>query len=450
VRRERLKRLSAEKTTRFPDTLEAMRDRKQNSIRDKKAADEEARCQIDREEAEHQRSFRIDVLDRAEKAFFNQSDRMKLLKSKQALAETVFHRQSQIAEKNARAQKLVEEEAEYHKYIMAKVKSGDEEEKRNKAKEEGKMEIIRTQREEQMESIRSQRKAEKDEFDAVGVAMRARVAEMAEEDSRKQLEKIALSEKTIADMMAGNEKILQVRAFEKKKRQEEEKLLSAEVAKIEDRKQARKDYTSKQLLEKQKQRDAIIDKAVILLHNASADKDAHLEKTVANHKAKEDAALELKQNKKEKLLADIKASRTEMVERKQVRFMQDWENDQALIAAAVEKKRLADEADDREKREKKAEVMRIKNAQKDEAENQARQKILNRIQQLERERFQISTSGNDDKRFKKAVVERMERNQREGITNIPLAPLLELSGVTLLPGKLDPSKRRQMGQARPV
>ena len=98
-RKKRLKALSKEKTNRFPDTLEAMRDRKQNFIKMKKEAEEEARRQIDREEAKFQRDQRNNIIKKAEEAFFNQTDRMKLLLSRQAIAETIHERKKQIEER---------------------------------------------------------------------------------------------------------------------------------------------------------------------------------------------------------------------------------------------------------------------------------------------------------------------------------------------------------------
>ena len=127
-RKKRLKALSKEKTARFPDTLEAMRDRKQNFIKMKKEAEEEARREIDREEARFQREQRNNIIKKAEEAFFNQTDRMKLLLSRQAIAETIHERKKQIEERKVREQAEREEAAKYHVYTMEKVARGIEEE----------------------------------------------------------------------------------------------------------------------------------------------------------------------------------------------------------------------------------------------------------------------------------------------------------------------------------
>merc|ERR1711871_1691993 len=167
-----LKELSDEKTKRFPDTLEAIRDRKAQFVKLKKQEAEDKRKAIDKEELEYQKSHRNSILKNAESYFFKQTDRMKLLQSKQTLIETVNERKSQIEEKNIKKQIEKDEAAKYHEFIISQVRQGEEEEKKKLLKQQNLIIDLKIAREEQIQEITERRAIEAAEAKAIGEASR--------------------------------------------------------------------------------------------------------------------------------------------------------------------------------------------------------------------------------------------------------------------------------------
>lgn len=91
---------SEQRTTQWPNTLEAMRKKKDRWKKDKEEREEEARRKIDEEEAQLQREARTKQIERANRLLYEQTDRMKTLRSKQLLADVVHVRRLDLHERS--------------------------------------------------------------------------------------------------------------------------------------------------------------------------------------------------------------------------------------------------------------------------------------------------------------------------------------------------------------
>lgn len=80
---------SEQRTAQWPNTLEAMRTKKDRWKKDKEDREEDARKKIDEDEARLQREARTKQIERANRLLYEQTDRMKTLRSKQLLADVV-------------------------------------------------------------------------------------------------------------------------------------------------------------------------------------------------------------------------------------------------------------------------------------------------------------------------------------------------------------------------
>lgn len=92
AKRLAIKAKSEQRTAQWPNTLEAMRKKKDRWKKDKEEREEEARKKIDEEEAQLQREARTKQIERANRLLYEQTDRMKTLRSKQLLADVVHVR----------------------------------------------------------------------------------------------------------------------------------------------------------------------------------------------------------------------------------------------------------------------------------------------------------------------------------------------------------------------
>ncbi|KAG1704196.1 hypothetical protein DVH05_006206 [Phytophthora capsici] len=89
ARRQAIKLKSEQRTATWPNTLEAMRKKKDRWKKDKEERLEEERKKIDEEEMRLQREAQTKQIGRADRLLYEQTDRMKTLRSKQLLADVV-------------------------------------------------------------------------------------------------------------------------------------------------------------------------------------------------------------------------------------------------------------------------------------------------------------------------------------------------------------------------
>lgn len=88
-RREELRRLSQERQKNWPNTLEALRKKKENWKKEKLEREEAERRKIDEEEAKLREEQRRITIEKARQVKANNTDKMKLLKSKLMHAEVL-------------------------------------------------------------------------------------------------------------------------------------------------------------------------------------------------------------------------------------------------------------------------------------------------------------------------------------------------------------------------
>lgn len=445
-----LKELSDEKTKRFPDTLEAVRERRAQFVRLKKQEAEEKRKAIDKEEAEYQKLHRDTILKNAESHFFKHTDRMKLLQSKQALIETVNERKSQIEEKNKRKQIEMDEAAKYHKFIMSQVSQGEEQEKEKLLKQQKLISEMKIDREKQIKEIQERRAIEAAEAQAIGEASRKRAEELVLEEQEKMKQREESIAQQNREIIIANEKDKELKMFLKKKEIEAAEKLEAEVANIEFRKQARKDVASRMFKEAQVRREQIIARATKLLQEQSAESDRILGKQLEEAETKRVAIEKAKKEKKERELKMAMDSWNADIQEKSKAWHRRQEESKILLQKSKENAiRMANEAK-KEEEDKWTKIAEFKKQQKYEATAMARKRIEDRTNKIARERLVLKElMGGDDAKFKTAAVEQIESNLKNGLIIKPLLPLLEMDMNPLMAAKLNPSKRRQKGLPPP-
>jgi len=91
------KELSATRTAQFPNTLAALRRRKQHAREERLAVEEEARCKVDAEEDELRQAERLRILEAAHRKLVDNTDKMKLLRSHRLASYVADVREGQVA-----------------------------------------------------------------------------------------------------------------------------------------------------------------------------------------------------------------------------------------------------------------------------------------------------------------------------------------------------------------
>jgi hypothetical protein len=432
-KKARLRELSQERIQHWPNTLSALRKKKEMFVKNRQEKEELARQEVDRKEAELRRQLRLETIERANDMLFRQSDKMKMLKGQMAYADALHTRVRQIEEKKFSKEKIVKEEAEYHRLTMEKVAKGDIEERIKEENRKRLIDNIKVTRKEQLDDVIARRQAEKDEAEAIGIAMKRRAQQQLEEDIIAQEAKHAAAAKANADLMIANEKFKKIRDSVRLREKKEEEDREAEVKEIEFRKKARKDLAKKRFDMAQTRRQKIIDNAVELLATQASNEATLLTKQENEMREKTERAEAAKEAKRAKLWEEIVNSRNEMVHRK----LDEWKKskeDERLMSSNWRK--LTEDAHQQridKEEEVRKNTKKIKGIQKAEAVEAARRKVRKKLEEIEEARLLMSGQDDDDKRFEQECREQIKRYHAAGKPVYTLYKALEMQAPPLLP-----------------
>jgi hypothetical protein len=80
AKREQLRKISNDRLKNWPNTLEAMRMKKETYMKDRADAEEAQRREVDRGEAELRKQSRVETIRRANDILYEQTDKMKMFR----------------------------------------------------------------------------------------------------------------------------------------------------------------------------------------------------------------------------------------------------------------------------------------------------------------------------------------------------------------------------------
>ncbi|EQC29612.1 hypothetical protein SDRG_12618 [Saprolegnia diclina VS20] len=291
AKRAQLRELSQTRTNKWPNTLEAMRRKKENWKKDKEDREEDERRKVDMEEARLQIEARTRQIERANRLLYEQTDKMKTLRSKELLNDVLADREFQLAEKAALAamDKRVEDQwiaLERTQLADADAKKAADEARRHAQSlalaaiqktqlDEYKTNFIATLREEKRDGERIKAKAEQDNRDEdEAEAARKRKSKQASEDTR-----------------LANERLKALRAREKELEYQED-LKREEDAQKKEARVAKREALQRQKEErKTAQKMRMIDLATANLLKVEQKSEARLENQKKEVRLKEDTEL---------------------------------------------------------------------------------------------------------------------------------------------------------------
>jgi len=440
-RKEELKKMSSDKYQNWPNTLDALRQKKLNFVAQKAEQEELARQEVDREEAERRRKERLASIKRANDLMYAQTDKMKSLKGAKLYSEVVLTRQGQMLEKQARKEEEKEVSAAFHQTILQKVRIGQAEEDTKAAKLAAKVDIIKVQRAEQVAEVQAKRAQEQAEAHAIGEAMKKRAQERLEEvmvKEREKQERIAAA--NIATMKANERaKVVKMELAAVEAQATETRLQEKEQ--IDGRVLALKALEKRRFEKKQQTRQKMIDKAVELLANQEAVGDKLEQKQGEEIRAKEDAAIQDKADKRERERLAIIKSRTEQIAAKEERRKKQWDEEDRLVAAQRERSRVEQEKEQEKHRREHENLRRLKAIQYSDAAKHQRKLIEERVVAIEQSKLLQDVGTQDDDKFANICRAEILRFTAEGKPTYTLLKAMEQTAVPLLAAKLDTSKR---------
>jgi hypothetical protein len=389
------------------------------------------------------RKERLEAIRKANELIYEQTDKMKMLKSQRGYADVVHTRFQQIDRKGVSKENDKVTEKQFHEEILRQVAHGESVEQAKLEQRQRQIEEVKVSRKVQLDAVRQRAEEEKNKDLAEGLRMKADAQARLEEDLRNQEAKQRKAAATTVRMMQANQdmKVLRLEMTEKERLAELDR--DAEVEIIAKRKQDLKNLEKQRFEKSQLTRQRMIDAAVYQLSIKKSADEVILNKQELEIKTREDKAIADKQAKLDRTWNETVASRTAMLTAK----------DQALRRQQIEDEKLAnrwrEENEEGIRREAKkqsdarAEQTRIKNIQLNDGRDQVRRRAEEKLIENEQSKFLSSLSSNDDSRFVEICKAEIERNISLGKPVYTLLRALEFAAPQLQAAKTISIKREK-------
>ncbi|MEW5315480.1 MAG: hypothetical protein WDW38_006905 [Sanguina aurantia] len=205
VERTRLKELSDERATQWPNTLTAQRARKERALQEKLAAEEAERVEVDRDEAQLRAEARRIQIERANKILFDETDRVKGFHSKLLLSDVMKENEGQLVQKRGMAVLRRAQEAAFVEQQRQALEAAE-------AAELAKMEAARQRalaqkaiQLQQLEDLKSRILRERAEDRREGAETKLHAEEEVEELRQKEVARMARARQLTHDTMKAND-----------------------------------------------------------------------------------------------------------------------------------------------------------------------------------------------------------------------------------------------------
>jgi len=204
----RLHALSNARKSKWPNTLEANRERKEKGRQDKLDVEEALRKEIDAEEESLMVEKRRLAIERANKMLYDSTDRVKSLHSKLLYADVMQERERQLELKKVlKGRELATEERFYQKQQEA-IRRMDAEEDMRDEEEEEKRKLVGKVREEQVAQQRHIHNARLGEIKREGEVMQQKAAADLEQEKRQRIEALEHEQRIRAEFVEANSMLL--------------------------------------------------------------------------------------------------------------------------------------------------------------------------------------------------------------------------------------------------
>jgi hypothetical protein len=420
-----LKKLSNDRVKNWPNTLEALRKKKESYIKEKEENEELKRQELDREEAELRRKTRLEAIDRANHLIYEQTDKMKYLRSQELLSDVIYSRGYQLDEKTQRKQQERTKEQLHHQEILRQIKENEEIEKKKSEQKIRKMKEISQSRKEQLTALRQQRQQELAEEEAIGKELKQEAIKQNEIEQQLRQEKLLARQEKTRGMIQTNQELQLMRAEYQRLENENIKKCEEENEVIENRKKVRKALEIRKFEKAQMTRQRLIEKATKTLEEKINSDDLRLEKQQEELEHKVEEISQKKKMKQEKEWNAILESREKQIQQRLVEKEKARLDELRLFEEMSQTvKSLEQKEKDKLKktRELTSEIKRSQLVMCAKHEVEKEEEKL--IQQMREKAIEEELRENDEK-FKKICLSEIERYQADGKPVLPLYRALE-------------------------
>jgi hypothetical protein len=415
---------------------QAQRRKKEHWKVERFAQEERERVVVDRAEAELQRKTRIDAIKRANYILYEQTDKMKGLRSAQLYSDVLEDRHEQLFEKAVKAKWTDDVGGDYYHEMMQQMAAAEAKEllkdqarqaavDKNAALQQGQLKDLRAR-------YMSRLVQEKREGELVIAKSKQEVVEDVEKAAEKALcARLASEEMTLANQRL---KKLQLELSLVEAGEDEKRLRDLKAK--EHMAVARKELEAQRFLDKQATRQQMIDRACAVLAAQNQKTNFIAEKQAAEARAKEDADLAARAAKREWQRRAIEQSRQEVAERKAALASRDAadERDRRLQFAAkvdaVDRVECAKQAAARARAHDARHAVEAQILDKQLWRDAARDAALRQDAQTR------AVLAEDDVRFRRVAQGVLDEATAAGKNTIPIEKAMHAKTMTLLPASV--------------
>lgn len=432
-KRAALKKLSDERQSHWPNTLEALRVKREAAFRNKEDIAEEKRKILDKEEAELRRVERLNAINRANDLLYEQTDCMKVLRSKELLSDCLHDRKFQISDKEKVRQQHLQQEARHHEVVLDTVQTLAGKEREKELAAQRRIEEVARVREQQLNEVRAGRAAQLAEQHAIGEQMRRDAEALAEEERLTSIEKARVTKEKEKEFLLGNEQLKEIKRQIKAQEERDNERREAEVGVIDNRKKVRKALEQRKFDKAQETRLKMIDRATEILAKKVSGDNALLNKQVNELREKEDKKFADKEAHREAEWNKTIDSRRQQIEAKKRRDQIEREEEENMISRWRQQSDVENEREMKKIQSAHESSVHLKKLQKAQALEREREKHEMDLLDAERERLYREKGDEEDARFKEICKKEIQRYAADGKPLYPLYRAMEYKQPDLLP-----------------
>jgi hypothetical protein len=378
---------------------------------------------------------RLEAIAKANDLMYEQTDKMKMLRSQALYCDVLHTRVGQIDDKKKTKEAIKVENQHYHTKILEKVAAGEEAERKKHEEIQRNIEEVKAVRFQQREEARQIREDIVRKNREEGERLKAEAKARAEEELREYEAKIRLAAESNARMVKVNEDLKAVRIQMKEQERLAELERDKEVDKIEYRKKMLKHLEQVRFEKAQVQRQKIIDAAVEQLSKKTSSEQAVLEKQVKDLQEREDRLLAEKARIMETQRREIREQREQQKARKENETRQQYEEDLIEIRRQLQENEEAIRLDNEKVAKRRHDTIKFKNGQYEEAKERAQKREADRLYDIEQARRLASDDNQEDTKYINMCKAEIAKNVKQGKPIYPLLRAMEYSQPALIPAK---------------
>jgi hypothetical protein len=425
--------MSDARQSKWPNTLEAQRRQKENWKIEKLEREEQERQQIDREEAELQKRLRIEAIKRANTILYEQTDKMKGLRSAQMFTDVIADREEQVAERCIKKKWTDERGGDYYFVMMQQLAEANKKEEEEVLARKAKYAEMSTLQQAQLADIRvryiERLKQEKLEGELILLKSQQEV----QEDAEKAAERMLQARMAAEEMQLANQSLKKLQLEMSLKEEEENQYRQAQLKKKEDLALQRKEMEARRFAEKQAVRQRMIDRACEELA-AKAAKDDQIElKQAKEARDKEDADMAMRNEKRRRQREAIDRSRELQIRLKEEKNKMETEEAAQMVADYKVKIQEMEEEDFGERMAVRNKNLEMRASHEAQVAEKREWLHAERNAQLRADAQTRAVFGEDEERYKKMAEEVMNKAEAEGKNTRPIYKALYAKEIQLLP-----------------